>query len=70
MLALTLLLIGHLFFTFSYKALSGMTSGYVPELEARLEHSKWVEELEREEETVAVSAPTDTHDDRGDAPGP
>ena len=46
MLALTLLLIGHLFFTFTYKALSGMTSGYVPELEARLEHSKWVDEIE------------------------
>lgn len=48
MLALTLLLVGHLYFTFVYKALSGMTSGYVPELEARIEHSKWVDELEAE----------------------
>ena len=44
MLALTVLLAGHLYFTFVYKALSGMTTGYVPEEEARLEHSKWVEE--------------------------
>ena len=50
MLVLTLLLVGHLYFTFVYKALSGMTSGYVPELEARIEHSKWVDELEREAE--------------------
>ncbi len=49
MLVLTLLLVGHLYFTFVYKALSGMTTGYVPELEARIEHSKWVEELEAEE---------------------
>ena len=46
MLALALLLVGHLYFTYVYKALSGMTTGYVPEVEARIEHSKWVEELE------------------------
>lgn len=46
MLVLTLLLVGHLYFTFVYKALSSMTTGYVPETEARLEHPKWVEELE------------------------
>lgn len=46
MLVLALLLVGHLYFTFVYQALSGMTTGYVPELEARLEHSKWVDELE------------------------
>ena len=45
MLVLTVLLIGHLYFTFVYKALPGMTTGYIPEEEARLEHSKWVEEL-------------------------
>ena len=48
MLVLTILLIGHLYFTFVYKALPGMTSGYIPEEEARLEHSKWVEELPQE----------------------
>jgi formate dehydrogenase subunit gamma len=60
MLTLTLLLVGHLYFTFVYKALSGMTSGYIPEEEARLEHAKWVEELEKEgvlepEESAAPS---------------
>ncbi len=60
MLTLTLLLVGHLYFTFVYKALSGMTSGYIPEEEARLEHAKWVEELEEdgaltEERTAAPS---------------
>ncbi len=48
MLALTLLLVGHLYFTFVYKALSGMTTGYVDIDDARLEHAKWVEELEQE----------------------
>ena len=45
MLVLTVLLVGHLYFTFVYQALPGMTTGYVPEEEARLEHSKWVDEL-------------------------
>jgi formate dehydrogenase subunit gamma len=62
MLALTLLLVGHIFFTYVYKALSGMTTGYVPELEARIEHSKWVDELEAEasSESESQSAPTTT----------
>lgn len=45
MLALTVLLVGHLYFTFVYDALSGMTTGYIPETEARLEHAKWVDSL-------------------------
>ena len=57
MLALTLLLVGHIFFTYVYKALSGMTTGYVPEVEARIEHSKWVDELE-----AAAETSTDTVD--------
>ena len=47
MLALTVLLIGHLYFTFVYKALSVMTTGYVDEETARLEHAKWVEEMKQ-----------------------
>jgi formate dehydrogenase subunit gamma len=46
MLALTVLLAGHLYFTFVYKALSAMTTGYVSEEAARLEHAKWVEEVQ------------------------
>jgi formate dehydrogenase subunit gamma len=45
MLVLTVLLAGHLYFTFVYKALSSMVSGYVSEEDARLEHAKWVQEL-------------------------
>lgn len=60
MLSLSLLLVGHLYFTFVYKALSGMTTGYVHEVDARLEHAKWVEELEQEaaEAAEADSTPT------------
>lgn len=53
MLALTVLMVGHVYFTVVYKALSGMVSGYVPKEEARIEHSKWVEEIEEEERKTA-----------------
>lgn len=46
MLGLTILLVGHLYFTFVYKALSAMTTGYVPRTDALIEHAKWVEETE------------------------
>jgi formate dehydrogenase subunit gamma len=59
MLALTLFLIGHLYFTYVYKAISGMTTGWVEEIDARVEHPKWVEELEAE----GVIAPQHTGDD-------
>jgi formate dehydrogenase subunit gamma len=48
MLALTVLLVGHLYFTFVYKALSGMTTGYVSKEDAAIEHPKWVEEVEHQ----------------------
>lgn len=48
MLALALLLVGHIFFTYVYKAWSSMATGYVPKEDMELEHSKWVEELEHE----------------------
>ncbi len=56
MLVLTVLLVGHLYFTFVYKALSGMTSGYIEEEDALLEHPKWVEELPAEEPWVVEEA--------------
>jgi formate dehydrogenase subunit gamma len=49
MLILTVLLVGHLYFTFVYDALAGMVKGYIPEEAARLEHAKWVETLPRKE---------------------
>ncbi len=45
MLVLTVLLIGHLYFTFVYDALPGMVTGYIPEDDARLEHAKWIDEI-------------------------
>jgi formate dehydrogenase subunit gamma len=51
MFVLTVLLVGHLYFTFVYNAISGMVTGYVEEEDARLEHSKWVAELEEEKRT-------------------
>ncbi len=54
MLALTLLLVGHVFFTFVYKAWSSMATGYVAKEDMEMEHSKWVEELD--EDLAASSA--------------
>mgnify|MGYP001820486511 CR=1 FL=1 len=62
MLALTLLLVGHLYFTYVYDALSSMTTGYVDEDEARLEHSKWVAELEAEQAPETSAAEPETAD--------
>ena len=49
MLGLTVLMIGHLYFTLVYDALSGMLRGYVTEEYAKMEHPKWVEELPENE---------------------
>jgi formate dehydrogenase subunit gamma len=48
MLALTLLLVGHVFFTYVYTAWSSMGTGYVSKEDMEIEHSKWVDELEHE----------------------
>jgi formate dehydrogenase subunit gamma len=56
MLVLTVLLAGHLYFTFVYAALAGMVKGYIPEAEARLEHPKWVESLPREAPWIVEEA--------------
>lgn len=45
MLILTVLLVGHLYFTFVYKALSAMTTGYVSAEDAKIEHPKWVDQV-------------------------
>jgi formate dehydrogenase subunit gamma len=47
MLALAVLMIGHVYFTFLYDALSAMRTGYVTEEYARLEHRRWFESLSR-----------------------
>ena len=48
MMILTILLVGHLYFTFVYKAMSGMTTGYIDRASAALEHAKWVEEIDHQ----------------------
>ncbi len=45
MLGLTVLLVGHVYFTFLYGALPGMLTGYVTEEYARMEHPRWLETL-------------------------
>jgi formate dehydrogenase subunit gamma len=55
MLALTVLLVGHLYFTFVYGGLSAMTTGYVSEEYARMEHAKWLASVS--ESTQVTEAP-------------
>ncbi len=45
MMGLTVLMIGHMYFTFLYGALPAMTTGYVSEDYARMEHAEWYESL-------------------------
>jgi formate dehydrogenase subunit gamma len=56
MLALIVLFVGHLYFTFVYDALSGMWSGYVTEEYAQMEHAKWLENLPQEPPYVIPAA--------------
>jgi formate dehydrogenase subunit gamma len=44
-LGLTVLLIGHVYFTFLYDAFSAMGTGVVSEDYARMEHRRWLETL-------------------------
>ena len=45
MLGLTVMMIGHLYFTFVYDALNSMLTGFVTEEYAKMEHPKWLAEL-------------------------
>jgi formate dehydrogenase subunit gamma len=56
MLGLTVLMIGHVYFTFLYDALSAMLTGVVTEQYARMEHLKWFETLPSEAFAVAPEA--------------
>lgn len=64
MLVLTVLLVGHLYFTFVYKALQGMVKGYIPETEARLEHRKWVDSLPETEPWIVEEGKKRATDER------
>ena len=52
MLGLTVMMIGHLYFTFLYEALNSMLTGFVTEEYAKMEHPKWLEELPKNEFVV------------------
>jgi formate dehydrogenase subunit gamma len=43
---LTVLLVGHVYFTFVYGALDGMIKGTITRLYAQVEHPRWLRELE------------------------
>jgi formate dehydrogenase subunit gamma len=54
MLGLSVLMVGHVYFTFLYHAFSAMWTGFVTEDYARMEHRKWFDGLPPE---AFVSAP-------------
>jgi formate dehydrogenase subunit gamma len=60
MLGLSVLMIGHVYFTFLYEALSGMVTGFVSEQYARMEHLKWFEALSAPAAVGVVATPADT----------
>lgn len=78
MLGLSVLMIGHVYFTFLYDALPAMRSGLVSEESARLEHLRWLESLppeafvESNHEAAALAGSTakveHTHDREGTIP--
>jgi formate dehydrogenase subunit gamma len=48
MTVLTVLMLGHVYFTFVYGALDGMLKGTITRLYAQVEHPRWLHELEEE----------------------
>jgi len=56
MLGLSVLMIGHVYFTFLYDAFSAMRTGLVTEPYARMEHLKWLETLPPEAFVVPPDA--------------
>jgi formate dehydrogenase subunit gamma len=46
MTILTVLMLGHIYFTFVYGALDGMIRGSISRLYAQVEHPRWLQELE------------------------
>lgn len=66
MLGLSVLMIGHVYFTFLYDALSAMRTGLVTEQYARMEHLKWLETLPPEAFAVAQEASKGAEANEGD----
>ena len=49
MAILTVLMLGHVYFTFVYGALDGMIKGTITRLYAQVEHPRWLQELEEKQ---------------------
>jgi formate dehydrogenase subunit gamma len=63
MLGLSVLMIGHVYFTFLYEALPAMRTGFVTEEYARMEHLKWLGTLPPEAFAVAPEPSNGTEAD-------
>ena len=68
MLGLSVLMIGHVYFTFLYDALSAMRTGFVTEQYARMEHVTWFERLPQEALVGAAGASEAKENDSKPAP--
>jgi formate dehydrogenase subunit gamma len=66
MLGLSVLMIGHVYFTFLYDAFSAMRTGYVTEEYARMEHPKWLGALSSDPRTLAVDTSKSVEPTEGD----
>lgn len=54
MTLMVLLTLGHIYFVFVYGALGGMVTGYVSRAYARLEHAKWLAEVDAAERSKSA----------------
>ena len=66
MLGLSVLMIGHVYFTFLYDAFSAMRTGFVTEEYARMEHPKWLDALPSEARAVAADVSKSGEANEGD----
>jgi len=66
MLGLSVLMIGHVYFTFLYDAFSAMRTGFVTEEYARMEHAKWLAALPSEGFAFAPDASKSAEGSEGD----
>ena len=66
MLGLSVLMIGHVYFTFLYDAFSAMRTGFVTEEYARMEHPKWLDALPSQACAVAADVSNSIEANEGD----
>jgi formate dehydrogenase subunit gamma len=66
MLGLSVLMIGHVYFTFLYDAFSAMRTGFVTEEYARMEHPQWLQALPPEACAAVADVSNGTEANDGD----